>query len=212
MPVPTRSAYPVGSDLSTFLTAGGYSTTAVSALLEGYAAAGWQSIEQATGRKFLAVTGTREFDVRACIDNIVDLRDDICQITSVALDGSTLTLDTHYRLLPENADDRGYPWGMVRLSQSWPDGGDPSNWKRLVVVGKWGYSLTIPEPVWQAMLAAATLLLYPQLTHGAIGPVESWKASDGTSESYGQQAFQMHRGGYQNLVNQIVMLYRRVEL
>lgn len=210
--VPIHAAYPMGSDLQAYLEAGRFTLSAdLIALLDGYARAGAELIEQQTNRRFIAVAGTRYFEPSVSRNAVVDLHDDLSAVVSVILGGTTLTVGTNYRLLPENAVNRGWPWGQLQMVAPWTLSGISHRWDKLEIDGDWGWGAAIPELVWQAMLAAAALYAFPSLAHSLTGPLESWRATDGTSESYGSKPYQIQRERWQMVIDSAVQLYTRVE-
>jgi hypothetical protein len=185
--MPAKTQYPNGEDLETFLTAAGFSSTRLATLdLESGAAAGVATFEQATGRRMLAISETREFDLPEHPRAILDLRADLASLTTVAVSGTGQTLGTDVRLLPVNAADRGRPYRMLQFARRfYPVATYPQpSWGAVAVTGLWGYGTTIPEDAWLAMLALGALQLHPLLAQAELGGLESWTEGDVT-ERYG---------------------------
>jgi hypothetical protein len=84
-------------------------------------------------------------------------------ITSATPAGTAMVDGTDYLLMPLNAPAEGKPWeGLQILIPTY--GGRGS----IAVTGKWGYSATIPEDVWQACLALGA-------SHATVSIIESLK-------------------------------------
>lgn len=179
-----HTAYPIGSDLSAYLILAGFDAAYVATLdLTNAALAGYRAFEQATGRRMLATTQTRQFDrPRHCHLN---LKADLLTVSSF-LDGTTaLVANTDYRLEPLNAADDDLPYTRVFLWRRYGYSAFPvSLAPRFTIAGNWGYGTSIPEDAWQAMLAAASLYLLPLITQQRSGGMEAWTEAD-MSERYG---------------------------
>jgi len=197
-----HAAYPTASDLEAFLIAAGFDATFVATLdLTTAAAAGQQAFEEATGRRFLATTQTREFDpCRVTPAGKLNLKTEAVSFSSVTWGTTTLTAGTDYRGLPLNAPDDGKPYNMLEFGhyrRYYPLTFPLST--LITVVGSWGYGTTIPDAVWAAMLAAAGLWLWPQIMQAITGGLTAWTEAD-MSETYGQTAFLRLQNGWNGLV------------
>ena len=171
-----QTAYPTLIDLGAWLQDAGFTAAAVANLdLETAAAAGVATFEQATGRKMLAVSQTREFDLTAVNPRgVLDLRADMASLTSVTVSGPAQVLNTDMRLREPNASDRGLPfWALQFARRFYPVVTYPQpSWAAIAVTGLWGYAATIPDDAWQGMLVLAGLELHPflaqEFSHGAL--------------------------------------------
>lgn len=195
-----QAAYPTGSDLAAYLLAAGFTATFVAALdTDTFAAAGASQFERECDRRMLAVTQTREFDpARVTASGFLDLRADLASLASVAWNGVSYAVGTEVRAFPLNAADDGRPYSGLTFGV----------WRRfypmsypllpplVTVTGDWGYGATIPEDAWAGMLAAAGLLLVPQIIQRRTGGMESWTEADMT-ERYGTNPLQGLRTGWQ---------------
>jgi hypothetical protein len=182
-----QSAYPTMIDLGAWLQDAGFTAAAVANLdLETAAAAGIATFEQAVGRRMLATTQTREFDLPSHPRGILDLRADLASLTSVTVSGTAQVLNTDVRLREPNAADEGRPyWGLQFYRRFYPTSYPLAAWGQVVVTGLWGYAATIPDDVWQAMLAAAGLSLFPYLAQEFSRGAITYKEQDVTEE-YGK--------------------------
>lgn len=182
-----QAAYPTQIDMSAWLQDAGFSPSAVAPLdLASAIAAGIATFESASGRKMLATSQTREFDLPDHPRGILDLRDDLASLTSVTVSGTGQVVGTDVRLLEPNAADQGRPyWGLQFARRFYPVTSYPQpSWAAIAVTGLWGYGAAIPDDAWQAMLALAGVALFPYLAQAQSGGVEMWSEQDVT-ERYG---------------------------
>lgn len=219
-------AYPTRVDLGEWLQDAGFSASALANLdLTTAAAAGVATFEQATGRRFLATTQTREYDpCRVSPRGVLDLKADLAALTSVAYGSTSYVVGTDVRAAPLNAPDDGRPYAWLEFG----------HWRRfyaatfplatlITVVGSWGYGTTIPDDAWQAMLAAGGLHLFPYLAQEFSRGALTYKEQDVTEE-YGPDPMGAFRtnwmtqlygppgpGGAQGRGG-VVGLYRRVTM
>jgi hypothetical protein len=182
-----QAAYPTQIDLGAWLQDAGFSAETVANLdLATAATAGVSAFESATGRRMLATTQTREYDLSRHPNGFVDLRGDLASLTSVTVNGTTQVVGTDVRLREPNAADEGLPYWAIQLARrhfpvvSYPQ---PS-WGVIAVTGLWGYGATIPDDAWIAMVMAGALTLFPAIAQLQVGGIESWTEQDVT-ERYG---------------------------
>lgn len=183
-----KLAYPTGAELAAYLIAAGFTAAFVAALdTTTAAAAGAAQFEREADRRMLAVTQTREFDAeRVSPRGFLDLRTDLAAATGVSWSTNTYVVGTDVRLFPLNAADDGHPYSGLTFPY----------WRRfyptsypllpplITVVGSWGFGATIPEDAWIGMLAAAGLLLLPQIVQRRTGGMVAWSEAD-MQETYG---------------------------
>jgi hypothetical protein len=171
---------------------------------------------------------TRYFDTPLPPTGILDLGryGDLTTFTSMVYQplGSSpqaLTLNTDFWLLEENAPSLGAPWMAVQFRWGqWPvfwastwDSAWRTGIRALQVSGKWGYGLTIPDDAWRAMLLSSVFGISAELQQIISGGMESWRASDGTSESYGAAPYQLaetQRKTWAAQIEQVACNYKRV--
>lgn len=181
-----QASYPTALELEAWLEAAGFSEELVASLdLEAAMAAGIRGIEERTGRTFLPTEAVREFDLPTHPRGVLDLRADLISASEVSVLGTAQTAGTGYRLLPTGAADRGRPYAQIQFARwfttSWPY---TSAWGAVSVDGEWGWPGGVPDDVWQAMLMAGALALFPQIARAQSGGLESWSEADVT-ERYG---------------------------
>jgi len=92
--------------------------------------------------------------------------------------GYTLTAGEDYWLEPADAPYRGYPYTQVRFS--WHRTGLPQSVR---ITGVWGFCDSIGGDVWEAILARAAVLCYPQISL-TVGNVISSVETLSTKVSY----------------------------
>lgn len=93
--------------------------------------------------------------------------------------GSALTEGTDYILHPANAAAMGLPYDAIEFLYPMFGGR-----RSIAVVGKWGYSATVPYDVWEAVRGQAAANLAPQIAASISRGVISWKEAD-VAEEYG---------------------------
>ena len=157
---------------------------------------GITTFEAMVGRKMLG-TGTETYTYSPPTNtNRLDL-EDLCSSEPVTVvyqpygtPPVTLIAGQDYRLGPENAalrwttalSDR--PWEWLEFQRRWTS---PYGWgtgASLRVTGVWGYSTTLPDDAWAAMLSLALLYLMPGAATAATGFLRAWREGP-VSEEYG---------------------------
>ena len=198
-----QAAYPTMVDLGAWLQDAGFTTAVVANLdLTTAAASGVASFERAVGRRMLATSQTREFDLPRHLRGVLDLRDDLAAVTTVTVRGTAQVLGTDYRLREPNAADRGVPYWALQFArrfyvlESYPQ----PLWDQIAVAGTWGYGATIPDDAWLGMLAAAGLALFPYLAQAQARGLEMWSQADVT-ERYGSDPLGSFRKNWDMQLN-----------
>lgn len=182
-----RSAYPTASDVITALASAGILTTDfpyLSSLAQGAAENGRVQVEKYCNRTFLAGSSTARYFDPVTNGRTLWLPVEATAISSVVVGGSTLTLNSQYWLLPYNYSDDGIPINRIDFFNIYFSPLVPGNRRSVVVTGTWGYGSTIPEPVWQAMLAVAQWNLMPAIRETQNIGAEDWREAD-VSEKFG---------------------------
>ena len=183
----SRSAYPTASDVITALASAGILTTDypyLSSLAAGAAESGQVQVEKYCNRVFLAGSSTARYFDPVTNGRTLWLPVEATAISSVVLGGSTLTANEQYWLQPYNYSADGIPINRIEFATSYYSPVWPGNKRSLVITGTWGYGSTIPEPVWQAMLAVAQWNLMPAIRETQNIGAEDWREAD-VSEKYG---------------------------
>lgn len=96
--------------------------------------------------------------------------------------GSSLIAGTSYWLRPQNAPQFYRPYKYIEFQ--YPQWGNPQS---ILVTGRFGFSTTVPEDAWQAILYMAALSLLPSVELLAAGGLESVKL--------GNDSFNFVKGG-----------------
>ena len=205
----TYSAWPTDGDLYSFITLTLGLTLASSGVLAGLTSAAVNEFEMLTGRTpFLSATSASSgyFDPPGAMSHsfqypwkgggkILELDSGYTQIDAVVTGhtvdntGQVLDITRQCRFLPLNYADKNLPIDAIEFP--FPIWGSSSS---VVIVGKRGYSSTIPADVWQAVLARASSRFAPQLTILISGGASELSEADvkvkfgGSSGSYFIQA------------------------
>lgn len=160
--MPGHAAYPTQNDLLALLGSAKIPASITGSMdLTTKINTARSDFETDTGRNFLPVIQTRTFRPPTYPRRLLDLRADLAaNPTSLTVSGVLLTLGVDYVMGPENADADAEPWLWVEFA-------NPivvMNITRIVsITGSWGYGLTLPDDVWQAMLSGAAWLCYPEM-------------------------------------------------
>lgn len=138
--------------------------------------------ETRTGRKWVPASATRTYDAPPHMSPYLDLRADLASLTSVSVGGVSLTLNTDFYLLPENADADGKAWTMIEFVN--PVATLFQSKRAISIVGTWG-APSLPDQAWSAIISRAAALCRPEVATAITGGLSSWSEADGTKESYG---------------------------
>jgi hypothetical protein len=167
----SHTVYPVGADLIAYLQASGIVPTPVPIPLLGV---DWNSrqlravnqFEDQTGRKWIAQSATKIYDPPLNVKGILDLKSELIQLTSITVQGQPIVLNTDFYLGPNNNDQLAtpQPWTYIEFLNYFPSPGWPYIRRSISVTGLWGFSVTLPERCWGAMLDFGAYLSYPDLS------------------------------------------------
>lgn len=184
--MPGRSSYPASSDLSAFLSSGGFTvSTALSNQLPLALAAAIADFEKLTERRpFLgdSTESTRYFDPPT--NGPLLFIDDLCAAPSAVTyqpagaSAQTLTLRTDYWLEPVNALAKGEPLTQLRFRRRWLQPLCENDRQSIAVTGAWGYAQSVPDNVWWALLGRAGWHVFAHLRQGTTGGKLSEKEGD----------------------------------
>lgn len=143
-------AYAELSELRSYL---GVESNDDDALLQGFLATAQALIDKHTGRTFEAPTDeSRTFDENDVAGDMLLFGADLCSVTAVVEDGSTLSRNDDYMTRPRIDADAPF-WGLRRMdSEDWTIDGD------IVVTGRWAYSITAPDDIRHATVRLAAYL------------------------------------------------------
>jgi hypothetical protein len=174
--------------------------------------AGVGRFEREASRLMLAgAATTRTFDPPQNYGAILNLRDDLVNISSVSYQGATQVNLSDYQALPQDAPAKGQPYNRLRFSKNWWAPFTVSQWGSIAVNGQWGYGLTIPDDAWKAMLTAAALERLPMIVSFITGGLLAWKEAD-VSETYGVKPYLFLNDYWTSIYTAAVARYRRVEV
>lgn len=224
MPFNGGTAYPTASDLQTFLTAKGLvpSFTQGAPASIDYATlivAARKEVEADCQRNFLPTASSvmRVYDPPLDRNRILDLEADLLSVTTLQwLPYNTTTaqvfaVDQDYRLGPPNAQADNAPFQYVEFFRHFY-GPHPWALKRSIqIIGTWGFSLTIPEDVWQAILLKATILILPDIAADRSQGFKSWTQQKVT-EAYWEEPYGKILERYMQQYLKIVQHYRRLSI
>lgn len=200
-----HSSYPSGSDLASFMVDNGIidSMPVDYSQYDYMANSAATQFEKDTGYQPFLGTGTTGTYKFLANGNLVDFRGGFTQIDSVTHNGTTLVDETDYGSFPRNT----YPKTWLQLSFV------PSD--EIVVVGKRGYSETISDDVWLALLTKASqgVAQYIERHTGAVskikqGDVEISYGSNSSNTSVYSGAM----GVWQTSYMEVVKKYRRIRV
>lgn len=130
----------------------------------------------------------------------------IVSLTSLTIDGNAFAVNDRYWL--QNQIPNGGPYTTIEVD-SYLTGVR----RAIVMVGKFGYTLTLPAEVKSAILSYAAWMLYPQIT-GLDGDVKREKQGPVEFE-YQQAGDGMHqgkRGAFMSAYEAALQIYRWVRL
>jgi hypothetical protein len=177
------SAYPATSDVVARLVAGGLAVSPEHAdLLTAQLAASVREFERAVDLvPFLAPAGayTRQLDPPIVRNGILILDRPLASLVSVAYQpigdtSQTLVAADEYTPLPAAAPADGRPYTQIAFAaHRWPGPlGYPFRGS-IYVNGRWGYSTTVPDDVWEAIAGRAAARAFPHVRTAQTGGVAS---------------------------------------
>lgn len=212
--IPSATTVTVSGDPFTTVVKERVSLLPASLDLATAVAAGIARFEREAGRKMLATAATeRRFDLPTSQRGYLDLKADLSAFSSLSIDGTAYTLNTHFRLLSEDADEEGLPWDRVQFERHWIFPLHWSNVRAVALTGYWGYGAStgagMPEDAWLAMLYGAMLSRLPQLAASVTRGVVNWREAD-VDESYGAQPLAGLVSLWREEFDLAVARYRRV--
>ncbi len=206
---PFRLGAPTAQDMLLRLAAMGID--AGSADLNAAAADGLAYFETACGRRFLALSETRLFDLPEAPSRTVDFRDDCFgNPSALSVGGTAYVLNTGYRMMDPNTYLRGKPFWGVQFPSLYP-GPMPSTWpawNAISVTALWGYGLTIPNDLFDGMVLAGLLRLLPDLGTAATGVFNKWVEAEVT-EDYGPETYGKPQDRMQAQIDRLAAKYSR---
>ena len=166
-----HTVYPTGADLVACLQGSGILPNPLPPPLIGV---DWNSrqlravnqFEDQTGRKWIAQSATKVYDPPLNTRGMLDLRSELIQLTSITVQGTPITQGIDFYLGPQNNDQLvpPQPWTYIEFLNYFPSPGWPYIRRSISITGYWGFSTTLPERVWGAMLDYGAHLSYPDLS------------------------------------------------
>jgi len=195
-----HSAYPTGIELAEFL----FDSKVIDSFPVDYtlydqaaatAKATWE--KETRWPIFLGESEDSTTEFRDWDQDFLDFNGGYVSITSVAFDGIAMSENTDYRVFPANRSPKRF---MLM-------GRNPG--QVVTIVGKQGYSATLPDDVYRAVLCYGGSLVWSQ--HNQNGVLQSVKQGD-VSYTYQQSTAQNPTNQFsqwQELFYQTCDLYRR---
>lgn len=150
---------------------------------------------------------------------MLDVDGGILSVTSLTVGvtatsaGTVLVQDTDFYLMPSRAPLKGKPYTYIEFCRAnFPSFGIVGRYvpNSIVLVGKFGYSLTCPDVAFDAILARAAKKCGPQLS-AKFGGMTGWSEADGTKETYGADPFASFLDRADAEYANAVKLFRRVQ-
>ena len=209
-----QDAYPADSDVEALVTGSGVSVPS-NFIFTGYASAAIAEFEKLTGYEPFFADGTdrtRKFDPPGATPNarafamqrggerVLALQSGIVSVTSLTVSGKTCVLGTDYRLRPANADAKGRPWTWIEFMV--PQWGQPDD---VLVTGKWGYSLQVPDDAWQAIVRLAACRVAEDILQGIFASPTTQKEGN---EVETQDSFRELGAAWQAFVDRTIAAYK----
>lgn len=229
----SHTAYPKSLDLERLLVSAGIIASPLSNMqdvmdLQGAVESATEEWENNTGwRPFLSATQTRTYDppgpmrgpvgVWFGINNmggsrVLPLYTGILSVTTLKVGvtassaGTTLTLGTDFWLKPQNATSFNQPYRSIEFAV--PQWGNPQS---ITVTGPFGYSTTVPNDVWTAIIKRGAAILAPELALQISGGLYSERRLNSETRYSGakQSPLSVEAEEWQRTFNQTVKNYKR---
>jgi hypothetical protein len=208
-------AYPTLAELKTFLYGAGLVASPPAGASATWAwdkaiSAGIRRVESETKRVFLQPAAfSKEFDAPTGRDRRL-FTGDHTSVTSITYLGQTIAA-TEYLSGPLNAADASpvaLPYQYIEFYREW---WAPTPWAQraqLVVTATWGFSAAVPDDVFNAMLIAGGLALWPQIsTNLSRGGLTSGKLGD-AAVSWGDKPLRGIKEDWEEEVRRVCDAYR----
>jgi hypothetical protein len=207
------AGWPTTAELTTRLTEAGI-TAPSTATMQAVINAGIQRFEAMT--RFFPFLSTGSDETRRFTppqSSFLKLKAGLITLTSLTThvspssSGSALTVNEDFWLMPEDAAERGEPYRWIHF-RSWQHGQPRS----LVLVGKWGFGLTVPDEAWEAVMQLALAQVLRLSASEVSGGMSSWMENN-VQESYaGGDPFSKQIAGYEAYARDVAMAFRRLML
>lgn len=184
----SRLAYPAGSDTEALLETVVTLTVAQVTQLDNLTAAAAVEWERAVDlRPFLAGSAdtTRRLDATTLKNGILLLDRPLAALTSISYQtigdtsGTVLVPETEYHAEPTSATGDLRPYEQIAFAgHRWPSPLGYPYRGSVYVTGRWGYTTTVPDDVWEAIRSRAALKVFGLNRFGTTGGVSSLKEAD----------------------------------
>lgn len=195
--------YPVGDELAEFLVSCGMLSNGLTDIqkfidFDGAMSAASAEFERLTGYLPFLSSGTeqtRVFDGPGC--SLLQLRSGLLSMSSLVINTVTYTVNQQFVLQPTDAPERGLPYTYLDFGSGWNSGdwnigsefqlgagslvglGTLGSGRRAIsVTGVWGFCLTLPADVRQALLSWGAARVAPRLMHSITGGLKQQKAGN----------------------------------
>lgn len=156
------SAYPT---IAEFKAVTDISSTSDDTLIQTYLDNAKQTIEDMAGRKFgVSGTSVRYYDAREAYEDgrLLVLDEDLVSLTSIVNGDGTSIATGDVFLLPFNDSPKTEILIKETSASRWTWGTNPEN--SVEITGVWGFSTTVPDPVYQATMRLAAFFYYQRDT------------------------------------------------
>lgn len=187
----SHDTYPTATDLSVRLVATGIFSnppTVLQQMLDMESAAGAAATEweRMTGYEPFLATATvapaadPTYHFTPDLSCTLDLEGGFVSISAVSVNGIATTLNTEYRTMPQNAALKGKPITYLQFTPYYrlPFPALPGQVGSVAVSGVRGYSLTVPDDAWEAIMSIACGRMIPGVSHLFSGGLVKIKQAD----------------------------------
>lgn len=213
-----HGGYPRGNELGSYLEGAGISPGA-GLNLDTLIGAARRDFERAVGGIILAAQEPQErrFDPPfARWPALLDLGDFLLEPASVAYqrpdgDPQSYTIDEDVWFRPDNAAERGRPFELLEFLRPWPHFSRHGDRRSIRVTGRWGYADSVPDDVFDAILARAAWRAASPVRHAETGGMAAIHQAD-VKLQFGVESFGNIVDGWGRVFEETVASYQRLSI